>query len=421
MFRSLSKSIVTSLIVGFALLGLLTSGQVQAQETMTFKVQVTTYAYGKLWYPPAAAMTVQSDGGAVTYAADEAGLLNFNVPIGVTSTWNLSLGNWEVDFRAEFQDGTMLLYDVTNNNISQAYYLQPDGSYAIEYYHDAIYVTNQSQLNAPIVGWLTENAKVGAKTMSTMENVARWWSYVDSEHPEYTFWMEWTYTGRGNFEGLLKMYGPAEQLNYHFKGLASEQSDSISFDAYHQTSTGVVDYQVAGTITSPITATGTITLPDVGTLNVTGTGWQVDPTGDGGGAENHFGGGGPYSRLLGNQQVSAEINTAKTNGTSYQLNRTLPYSSNYSNVAAVVVEWVRPGGSDGAEQLALDSSGTMSNGITWQTGLAYNYSVNLVDFRRTLPASFISGLESGVHTIKYWLVDADGRLSNIRTETIEII
>ena len=424
MVSKISKTTFISLIVGVALMGLLASGEALAQETLTFKLQVTTYAHGKLWYPPAAAMAVQAGAETTSYLADDAGLLTFTVPTGITSTWQLSLGLWQVNFRAEFQDGVLRLYDETRNDFPQAYYLQPDGSYAIEYYNNAIYISNQSQADAPILGWISENALVGARAMSTMDNVARWWSYTDPSRPDYTVWLDWTYTGQGNFNGLLKVYGPDDsQANYHFQGLAGGEGDVISIDAYHLNAAGTIDYQLAGSITSPNKGTAKIVLPEIGELNVVGTGWQVDPRGDGGGAEDHFGGGGPYSRLLGNQQVSAEINNARVNGTAYQLNRTLPFSAAYTGASALVVEWIRPGsaGKDGPEQLALDSSGTLSNGIAWQTGLSYNYQVNLVDFRRTLPASFIGGLESGVHTINYWLMDAEGNLSNIRTETIEII
>ncbi len=422
--KILSRLIVSGLAVAIVLFGVLGSVESQAQETMTFKIQVTTYAYGNLWYPPAAAMTIQADGKTDSFPADDAGRITFTVPVGTTSNWKLSLGRWEVNYRAEFNNGTLLLYDEGRNDFAQEYHLQPDGSYALEYYNDAIYVTNQSGPNAPILGWISKNASVGRRAMSNLDKVARWWSYVDPANPDYTIWMDWTLTGRGNFIGLLKVNTPEnKQWNYHFQGLASTDSGALNIEAYHMTYAGDIDYRLSGTMTSNTTATATIVLPETGELNVVGTGWQVDPRGDGGGAEDHFGGGGPYSRLLGNQQVSAGINNAKANGTAYELNRTLPFSSNYSNPAALVVEWVRPGAAkkDGPDELALGGSGTLSSGITWQVNLAYNYLVSLVDFRRTLPASFISGLEPGIHTINYWLKDAEGRLSNIRSETIEVL
>ena len=422
--RKSSRFIPTALAVGMLLVAALAPAQVQAQEVMNFKIQVTTYAHGNLWYPPSAAMTIVADGQSTTYGADEAGRINFLVPVGVASTWNLSVGLWQINFRAQFQDGTMFLYDVDRGDFAQEYYLQSDGSYALEYYNNAIYVTNQSAVDAPILGWITQNASARLRKMANMDDIARWWFYEDFNHPGYKVWLDWTATGRGEFFGLLTIYTPeSDQWRYHFVGLFDTQDGNLNVEAFHTIGEGVVDYHLTGTITSPTTATGRITLPEIGELNMVGTGWQVDPRGDGGGAEDHFGGGGPYSRLLGNQQLSAEINAARTNGTDYSLGRIFPYSSQYAVPTALVVEWVAPGAASvaGGEELALGGSGTMSNGITWQLNLSNNYSVQLLDLNQVLPASFLSGLAPGVHTINYWLKDANGNLSNIRTETIEVL
>ncbi len=206
-------------------------------------------------------------------------------------------------------------------------------------------------------------------------------------------------------------------------GIFDAQDGNLNIEAFHRIQNGVVDYHLTGTITSSTTGTGQIVLPELGELNVVGTGWQVDPRGDGGGAEDHFGGGGPYSRLLGNQQLSAEINAAKANGTDYNLNRVFPYSSQYTAPTAMVVEWVAPGTASnaGPEELPLGENGTLGNGIAWQLEPGNNYSVPLLNLSQTLPASFIGGLVPGIHTIKYWLKDVNGNLSNVRTETIEVI
>lgn len=422
--RKYSRFFLTGLMIVTAFAAVLIGTEVRAQEALTFKIQATTYANGKLWYPHSAAVTVTSGDQAESFAADEYGRIDFTVPVGTTSTWSLSLGMWQINFRAEWQDGTMLLYDVDRNNFAQEYHLQADGSYALEYYNNAIYITNQSNPNAPIMGWITQKAEARLRNMLSLDDVARWWYYEDEDHPGYKVWLDWTVTGQGEFQGTLILYNPDNtQTFYHFVGLYDIVDGNVNIRAFHRKLSGEVDYSVTGTITSPTTATGKITLPEIGELNMVGTGWQVDPRGDGGGSEDHFGGGGTYSRLLGNQQLSAEINAARANGTDYNLNRILPFSSQYTAPASLVVEWVSPGTAKkaGPEELALGGNGTMANGITWQLGLGYYYKVQVLDLSQVLPASFLSGLAPGIHTIKYWIKDANGNLSNPRSETIEII
>jgi len=149
------------------------------------------------------------------------------------------------------------------------------------------------------------------------------------------------------------------------------------------------------------------------------------------GPEDYWGGGG----RLGNwwPPISEEVNQAIATGGALCLNRVWPFclgtdplsgekilDPQNSHLPGLMFRWTYPDGSSEEWWLAIGFSGTLANGISWETQLGENAGVWNVLLHYCLPPQFLLGLASGTHQATYWLRDIDGNDSNKRWEMIEV-
>ena len=91
------------------------------------------------------------------------------------------------------------------------------------------------------------------------------------------------------------------------------------------------------------------------------------------------------------------------------------------DMPSFVFQWVHPDGVTEEWVLPIGSSGTLDNGIVWQT--PYGPLVGDLGqtvFLRTFPGSFLSSLSEGTHRMRYLLRNSEGKDSNPRWEYVVI-
>lgn len=124
---------------------------------LTFKVMLSTNSGGQLTQVDSAQMVVSADGVVYgTYYATSGGMLEFNIPTSGTVTWALTTGSLAVRHFSSSLSGGFLVITDTDINVELYYRENGDGSYYFEYYRNNLYITNQGNLGAIILGELKQ-------------------------------------------------------------------------------------------------------------------------------------------------------------------------------------------------------------------------------------------------------------------------
>lgn len=393
---------------------------------LTFNVAVATWQNGKLFYVPSIKVEVTS-GGAVydsTFGTG-AGQVTFKIPSTAGSTITFTTGIWTRTLTSEFENGVLAIKDADNNNTYVESYLRSDGTLTLEYFRQAMMIFSPGDKQAPVLGRVSYNATVGLSgapllPMAPADDYPRFWRIVPDAYPNSSVWVDATYNGTTYTATatVTNPDGPYNDLVYHLQGTFNESEQS--FFAFHLSATGEVDMTATGGPNADQTQmVGTFTWSDGSQWTFTGQPWFIDlRDGYGGGAEDHFGGGGVISLLPLPAAVSAGLNTAKSQGSEFSMNRVLAYSTPYAAAGPLQVVWTNPDGTSTTNLCYLGASGTFSNGITYTGALGENYGAAYFDLRLNLPAAVVAGLATGTHTIQYVFLDVNGLASNARTKTL---
>lgn len=138
-------------------------------ESLAFKVMLSIWEPGsKLAKADSGRLDVYIDGGLWrSYDTRSGGLLDFNVPTWATTDWVLIVeGLAHRTFRAEFRNGFLFLLNRDRSDRAVNYYALDGGGYAIEYFQDELYITNQGDPEGPILGELKFSTTRGEFTSS---------------------------------------------------------------------------------------------------------------------------------------------------------------------------------------------------------------------------------------------------------------
>lgn len=138
---------------------------------LTFKLMFSRWS-------PSAQLTKVSSGRIDIYIGgslhsstqvDADGLAAFNIPTSATTRWTMVIENFgHRHFRAEFSGGFLYLYNEDRSDRTANYYALSDGGYAMEYYQDYLYITNQGQPGGPILGQLNRTETTTATGIDAM-------------------------------------------------------------------------------------------------------------------------------------------------------------------------------------------------------------------------------------------------------------
>ena len=135
-------------------------------EKLQFKVMVSTFNAGQLTQAPSAQIEITVNGQPYgTFASTAGGRLEWEVPSNVVSKWVLTVGDLaHRNFRAEVVDNYLKIYNENRGDKSVEYYEVGSYVYALEYYQDLLYLTNQGDPNAPIMSRVRAGERVSSPT-----------------------------------------------------------------------------------------------------------------------------------------------------------------------------------------------------------------------------------------------------------------
>lgn len=85
-----------------------------------------------------------------------------------------------------------------------------------------------------------------------------------------------------------------------------------------------------------------------------------------------------------------------------------------------MLSWVYPDGTIEEHRLAVGESATLPSGAVCTSSLGQDVGVQHVALKQTLPGSLVGSLETGTHTLTYWLMDTDGNNSNKRVQLLTV-
>lgn len=124
----------------------------QAGSSVEFKLMVSTFSVDRLTkVHNEAAVTISSSGEVVNHLITH-GSFSFRVPFGETTSISIPTPvrsvRWEIGFN---ENGILYIIDL-NDGDRVSYFELPDGGYAVEYYRNQIYVSNQGDPFGPTVG-----------------------------------------------------------------------------------------------------------------------------------------------------------------------------------------------------------------------------------------------------------------------------
>lgn len=397
---------------------------------------------------------VQADSGRVdvyvsdslyaSYHVGEGGRLDMAVPFGQTSRWVLTIQDRTVrTFRAEFIDNLLYLTNRDRGGKSVNYYELSDGGYAIEYFQDSLYITNQGDANAPILGQILSGDAVGAAALGFEDQfgakalcVLTSWS----TGPDVAMV---TSGGAGSVSGQVSTCvstwsasSDSDWLTLTSGTTGGNTAFTTSFEATENTGTtdrkGTISYQDDDVPT--VFAHATVTQAGAGesTPPEDNFGLPPDPGQSVGGVIVNVGVHPPG-------QTGDGMNSAIGTGSSFSDNAAAGFSAGQGGSTAslwsggsvgpaaggmpgIVFQWVYAGDKAPDEFfLPIGADGTLESGIDWQTFFDINASgVPMFVILRTFPVEFLTALTPGEHTLNYWLVDQDGARSNPRSDKVTI-
>lgn len=315
-------------------------------EKLQFKVMVSTFSAGQLTQAPSAQIEVTVNGQPYgTFASTAGGRLEWDIPSNVVTKWVLTVGDLAPrNFRAEVIDNYLKIYNENRGDKSVEYYEVGSYIYALEYYQDLLYLTNQGDLNAPIMSRVRAGERVSTPTgTSPVEapvlkpKAALFTVYAAGHYAVYggsigfsdqtwptNYWYnidkytEFTFLGNG--EGTQSF--PGQYLKYVITTPNTFQLDAVQFPS------GAYLYDVIA-VTTPDLSISFYGPPD-GVYNTIGydgladrrgftySGFiQVDETTEGtpppGGPEDDFGGVPPNTVIGGVVNNVGQLNTQSVN------------------------------------------------------------------------------------------------------------
>jgi len=151
------------LVMGLILLaGLFPPTSPARAAELFFRVMAATYQGGQLTRAAAGTMAVSTAEGLFSQGVvSPGGRLEFTVPVDRTSRWVLSLpGFADRHFRAQWEEGFLLLFDEDNQDAGVPYFQGLDGSYALEYYWERVLLSNLAGELAPIMGRPSRDVRI---------------------------------------------------------------------------------------------------------------------------------------------------------------------------------------------------------------------------------------------------------------------
>ena len=477
----------------------------EVPATVTFKVMLSAFSDdGKLTKIETGQMVVSATGAVQgTYPVGAGGWLDFTVPTATTTTWALSttvLGAATTrNFEAKVVDNYLYISNLDRDRRNVDYYeLGTDAYiYAIEYFQDRLYITNQGDPTGAILGELKTGDKVGSasRSLPDAKPVVQQAGQYRIKYDEYWSLVQegfnWHYARSGEVPFTVDGAGTAsgsgsitEELVYLFTEcriagstpvavtVAGTVGDKLILELTEETPEYMLHWDCinmpgmdtpAGgethhrSLEFPL-QNGASVVEDYNDGMFAGQakwtllfGGTADaPVDTPGGFEDDFGApdpnevvGGVLTRvedLPSPAKVSQEWNIALEDavkrGQSFEDNRASGYSAGAGSLTSagagsikpagttpgVVFQWIYAGDKAPDEWLLpLDSSGTLPNGIAYQTLTDLtDAGASIMAIIRTFPPEFLIALAKGAHTLNYWLQDADGAKSNTRTETITI-
>lgn len=425
-----------------------------ASDPLLFKVMFS------LWRSPARGLEKAQTGRLDVYVGDQlwnsyhvgpGGLMDFLIPRWETARLTLVVEDREHrHFRARFENGYLVMDNLDRNDRPVNYYQLADGAYAIEYFQDGLYITNQGATEAPILGALLTGKRVNPVTEDRFHAQACTIDPVPTQ-----FW--YAEGGTGSFYVTASACGGGgwDQSNPGFNWLELA-GGGVTLGS------GPFNYKVAsygsvfasGTGSKATTRSGTLNItasPGGGTLQqvniiqsseATPTGWPPPP-------EDGFGQPTSPDQILAGVltglgpllagQTSLCINTGRANETYCYHNLAAGFGFGSETTTTgwavggsirpmaggmpgVVFQWVYAGDRVPDEFfMPIGADGRLDNGADWQTFFDYNSTgVPMVVLLTSFPPEFLISLAPGEHTLNYWLVDSDGNKSNERTDTVTI-
>lgn len=419
-----------------------------ARAELDFKVMMSTWRVQdhSLVQADSGRLDLYLDGSLeASYFVSDGGRLDFSIPYGRTSRWVLIVGaHRHRTFRAEFRDNLLYLHNEDRNDRPVEYYELADGSYALEYFQDNLYITNQGQTDAPVLGKILAGDQAGAsqpdrdvwaklncnltnnptQSIGSGGGTGSFWVSVNCVSDSYDAisqdsWITITGSCCGHSTEATIPYSVDSNSGANRSGSVILK-ENASGDVF-----GTVVFNQEGATYPPPPEDG-FGFPDNPNQVVGGVLTGVGPLGPGqtGGCMNDaltgggscvdnlaagfgFGGGGGGSSVVrgGGAPWPATIIDPSAGG-----------------MPGVVFQWIYAGDKAPEEFfLPIGADGELANGITWQTIFDVNASgVPMFVILRSFPPEFLISLGPGDHTLNYWLVDSDGNKSNQRTDKVTI-
>lgn len=429
----------------------LSARNAEPPDRLFFKVMLSAFSNGGLTQLQTARLVVSANGVVHgTFDLQSGGRLDFNIPTETEADWVLSAGELdERRFSSRIVDGFLQIKNKDRGDRSVYYYALADGSYALEYFQDSLYICNQGEPDGPILGRLKTGQRVEQASTGQVISPRRTYSTLDLEGAWHGWggnneiWMDF------NRDGQIVGYAEADETILAFDGGATVDSEGrVNGWLYfiHEDYDGeILSLSVSfwGLFYSPSSMGGRYEDSD-GNSDDWRLEYQSPDPPPPGGPEDDFGGTNNPKEVVAEvidhvdnlspiEEVSQEYNDAIDQGQPVKDNRAIPFSLTAYGASAngviqpggtpgVVFQWVYAGGTLSDQWvLPLDGEGNLPNGISWRTIIGTNSSgVPIIVVLRTLPAEFLIGLAPGTHTLNYWLQDSEGRKSNLRSEELII-
>jgi len=336
-----------------------------AQQTLSFKLMLSTWNGRVLTQNSSGRLDVTVAGQPFgTFWLTLGGRLDFSIPAEAPSEWTLLTGGHAPrHFRAEVVDGLLNISNQDRGGRDVYYFLNPDGSYALDYYQELLYICNQGEPYAPILGRPRRGQRV--TDFSAALNL----SLCPAAVP------------------LTPVIEPPPPLPAPpGAGPPGGEEDDFGGDYEDVLTGGVRDVEL---------------LPPPGEVSE------------------------EFNRAIANAKQNG-LGYADNRVFPFSPGTDEPTTGalkpERSGMPGLVFQWVYAGNK--APQtwfLPIGADGTLPNGTTWATFLSSTQSgVPLLILLLDFAPDFLAALEPGSHILTYWLEDPDGNKSNIRTEEIQV-
>lgn len=362
--------LVVFLILGlgyvFVCPGLDDSRLALAQQTLSLKLMLSTWGGGVLTQNSSGRLDVTVAGQPFgTFWVTRGGRLDFNIPTEAASEWTLLTGGHaERHFRAEVVDGLLNIYNQDRGGRNVYYFLNPDGSYALDYYQELLYICNQGEPYAPILGRPRRGQRVTgfSATLKLSLCPAAVPLTADVLPPP------------------LPLPAPPGA------GPPGGEEDDFGGDYEDVLTGGVRDVELLappGQISEEFNEA-------IANARQNGLGF----------ADNRVF---PFSPGT-DEPTTGALRPER------------------SGMPGLVLQWVYAGNKlPQTWFMPIGANGSLPNGTTWATFLSSTQSgVPLLILLLDFAPDFLAALEPGGHILTYWLEDCEGNKSNIRTEVISV-